>query len=260
MRSPLLYVRQLAPVPKYYVTPQELLRAFPKGIRGSSITLRQKKTAQQYNGTPLTLTLDSAPVDGDLLVLLFSSNSTPAATTVGSITQTGATWVLAGRVGAAKDAEMWYALGVSGAGTTVTINITVGGNTTYGELATVLDYAGPNIFDAFTTVDGAQTADAGMAAFPNEVVVALLSSDAAQPTSVGNGYTMQEQQYITWIYQSVADKIITSAEEITTTFVGGANALEMVIGSFAYGSVSKNNVLLLPYVRTTGSQALEGNH
>src|SRR5439155_25362197 len=69
----------------------------------------------------------SAPTDGNTLVAVISTRSTNV-DAVSSISQSGATWSkVASTTGTAGvTTEIWYAPNVSGAGTTVTINVSGG--------------------------------------------------------------------------------------------------------------------------------------
>ena len=66
----------------------------------------------------------ATPANGNTLIAVISTRGTSAGR-VSSITQTGATWTRASQAANANGTttEIWYAPGVSGAGTTVTINL-----------------------------------------------------------------------------------------------------------------------------------------
>lgn len=76
------------------------------------------------------MTYGSTPTNGNFLVAVISTKRTSSPVT--SITQTGATWALAvskvgTTLGANNTTDIWYAENVSGAATTVTVNL--GGST-----------------------------------------------------------------------------------------------------------------------------------
>lgn len=88
-----------------------------------AITVINPTSANAWtSGTTITVTVP-APTDGNTLVVQFGATVTTSPT-VSSITQTGATWSRAsGATNTLRNTETWIAPNVSGAGTTVTINL-----------------------------------------------------------------------------------------------------------------------------------------
>jgi hypothetical protein len=97
----------------------------------------------------ITVTMNSTPVDGDLLVACVgSSNNVGAYCTVSSITQTNVNWSTDGagmqtqsQYSSAKlDTEIW--IGIVGSGASKTITITLSGAPVNGGVADVCEYSG----------------------------------------------------------------------------------------------------------------------
>ncbi|MFT3681079.1 MAG: YDG domain-containing protein [Ferruginibacter sp.] len=95
-------------------------------------------TNSTVSGTSFNVTV-SAPTNGNTMVAVIVTSGTTT-NRISSITQTGATWVKAANVANTNgvETEIWYAPGVSGAGTTVTVN----GATTLKMGAVVMEYSG----------------------------------------------------------------------------------------------------------------------
>lgn len=95
-----------------------------------AITQVQSTTATTTAGTTIAVTYGSSPTNGNFLVCVIATKRTSSP--VSSISQTGATWVQAVGVigttlGANNTTDIWYAENISGASTSVTVNL--GGST-----------------------------------------------------------------------------------------------------------------------------------
>src|SRR5690349_21227940 len=77
-------------------------------------------TGAWSSGTSFSVTI-TAPTNGNCLVLFYCSAT--IGVTISNISQTGATWVQGKGSNTDRECEIWYALNVSGAGTTVTVNL-----------------------------------------------------------------------------------------------------------------------------------------
>ncbi|MCL4786976.1 MAG: hypothetical protein KJ070_09330, partial [Verrucomicrobia bacterium] len=89
-------------------------------------------------GTSFNVTV-STPTNGNTMVAVISTSGATS-DRVSSITQTGASWLRAAQsANAGTTTEIWYAPNVSGAGTTVTVNLTATG---YKAAAVVMEYSG----------------------------------------------------------------------------------------------------------------------
>lgn len=77
-------------------------------------------TGSWSSGTSYTVTV-TAPTNGNMQVLFAQGTAQ-----ITSITQTGATWLNAITQVSGKICEIWYSLNVSGAGTTITVNLGAG--------------------------------------------------------------------------------------------------------------------------------------
>ncbi len=86
----------------------------------------------------ISVTMSTAPVNGNSLIAVISTRSTTA-NTVTSITQTGATWTRATQATNANGTttEIWFAPNVSGAATAITIN-----QSSFRSAAVVIEYNG----------------------------------------------------------------------------------------------------------------------
>jgi hypothetical protein len=77
-------------------------------------------TAAWSTGSTIPFTV-SAPTNGNCLTICFGSVASTI--TISSISQTGAVWQKLKGSAVSRGAEIWYALNVSGAGTSVTVNL-----------------------------------------------------------------------------------------------------------------------------------------
>lgn len=95
-----------------------------ESANAAGITRIQSATGSNGGATTITATLGSAPTNGNALVAVVGTRGTSANRVTG-ITQTGVTWVKA--IGAANASgtttDIWYALNVSGAATSLTVNL-----------------------------------------------------------------------------------------------------------------------------------------
>ena len=87
------------------------------------ISLVQQATGSWSSGTTYTVTLSTAPTNGNVVVLGQGVSGTSANNTISSISQTGVTWHKATSSHTNDDSEIWYGEVGSGASTTVTVTL-----------------------------------------------------------------------------------------------------------------------------------------
>lgn len=144
----------------------------------------------------ISVTMSTAPVNGNSLIAVISTRSTTA-NTVNSITQTGATWT---RVTQATNAngtttEIWFAPNVSGSATAITIN-----QSSFRSVAVVIEYNGILTASALdktaNTTDNSTTASTGTTpttSQANELLIGgigLVSSTYTLGTIIGSFTTV----------------------------------------------------------------------
>ena len=190
-------------------------------IRGATgITRGQVASGTWSSGSSFPVTLGSAPTDTDTLIIVVATRYS-SAVTVSSITQTGASWSLAKAqqiyfLGAYYgDCEVWYAPNVSGAGTTITVNLSGSSLNSaaavvseYGGLASApLDKTASNSAASGTALDSGTTATTTLA---QELWVGGFG-DFTNPVTISaatNGF--QITKTITLFGTTICDKIVSS--------------------------------------------------
>ncbi len=157
-----------------------------------SISLVQQATGAWASGTTYTVTLSTAPVNGNALALCHGGSVT--GTTIVSISQTGATWVKGTSVATNRETEIWYALNVSGAGTVITV--TLSSSSAGAASANAQEYSGVDTASALSgtsTGNGNSTTPATGSATPTagRAAVAIASTRVGGTLSAGpsNGFT-----------------------------------------------------------------------
>ncbi len=112
-----------------------------------SITLVQsnaKGTAAIASGT-FTVTLQQAPVNGNLLILCFAGQGSTAVPYITGISQTNVTWTsqeVCPDSNIYQDTEIWVGVVSASAGTVITITVAGGTGGMYGEIADVCEWSG----------------------------------------------------------------------------------------------------------------------
>lgn len=106
---------------------QPIIAVFFLFVSSSIVAQTRIQSATGNTGTnavtSFTVTLGSAPTNGNTLIAVISGR-TATANNISSISQTGATWTRAVSVAntVTSNTEIWYTTALSGAGTTITIN------------------------------------------------------------------------------------------------------------------------------------------
>jgi hypothetical protein len=170
------------------------------GGGGSPTLVQNTAVAGASAATTLTVTLGSAPTNGNTLIAVITAAGQYEVTgQVSGISETGATWTKAVAQGSqgACDTEIWYANNVSGASTTITITQAASGYMSavvaeYSGLATsgVLDKTASNYNSGSSTGDTGTTATTSQA---NELWIGGIGYDSyatSQLSSPTNGFTV----------------------------------------------------------------------
>lgn len=98
------------------------------------------------NTSSITITLDSAPINGNALVAVITNEDISSLCTVSSISQSGVTWTkqesnsLEVPAGLFHDIEIWF--GVVGSGASSSLTVTLSEVPEYGAVANVCEYSG----------------------------------------------------------------------------------------------------------------------
>jgi len=125
-----------------------------------AITRVQFKSGTGASVTSLAVTPDTAPANGNLMVIGIAYSSATASK-VTSITQTNATWTRAiqknNSLGAAVSADLWYSENAASAGTTITINL----GSSLNIAATYLEYSGCAASGSLDKTASAEEYDSG---------------------------------------------------------------------------------------------------
>lgn len=189
-----------------------------------AITRAQSTTATTTAGTTIAVTYGSGPTNGNFLVAVISTKRTSSPVT--SITQTGATWVLAisktgTTLGANNTTDIWYAENVSGAATTVTVNL--GGSTNascvfaeYSGLATAstLDQTASDADDYGTRNNGSGTTATTSQA--SELWIGGITDNTGSTwTSTGGGFTK--------VAEALGTLVCTAFDEFIASSTGTAS-------------------------------------
>ena len=101
-------------------------------------------TAVIASGT-FTVTLQQAPVSGNLLILCFAGQGSTAVPYITGISQTNVTWTsqkVCPDSNIYQDTEIWAGVVSASAGTVITVTVAGGTGGMYGEIADVFEYSG----------------------------------------------------------------------------------------------------------------------
>ncbi|MFZ4582486.1 MAG: beta strand repeat-containing protein, partial [Paludibacter sp.] len=175
--------------------------------------------------TTFNVTLGTAPINGNTLIAIISTQST-ATNTITSITQTGATWTRAisstGNATNATTTEIWYTTALSGGATTLTIN-----QSTSRSAAVIIEYEGllygapldvaASNFNA-TTSTTASTGTTATYNYPNALLIGGIGLKSSS-------YTLSA---ITNTFTAVANASSTNS---TTTRNAKIYALEKIVST-----------------------------
>lgn len=179
-------------------------------------------------GTSLVLQLNQVPVNGNSEIMSIGT-SAPGTGAVTSIVQTGATWTSAVQTSnPGVETEIWYAEGVSGASTTITINT----GSTFTIDVVVAEYSGLKTSGSFdvsassfgslstgspfsgTTATTAQSNELWFASLTHQTTVSTGSSDF---TSFTNSFSLVGQTTTGILKNGAAERIVSSAGTASTT-------------------------------------------
>jgi hypothetical protein len=164
-----------------------MLLLHSSGVTNAALSRANSTTCSNAGATTVSCTV-TTPTNGNALIAVVGVRDSA---TVSSISQTGATWVLARRsTNTTTSVEIWYALNVSGAGTGVTVNLSASAKAS----AVIGEYADVELTGAFdvsainsgtgTTVTSGTTATTAIA---NQVwiggFVNINTSTYASPTN-----------------------------------------------------------------------------
>lgn len=199
-----------------------------------AVIIRVQSTHVTYAiaATSQSITLGASPTNGNALILTNGGNGDTGTSggAISSISQTGATWVKA--VGINYDdatrisnAEIWYALNVSGAGTGITVNFPSGGEggvlcvAEYSGIAasSALDKTATNHAASGTSTDTGTTATTSQA---NQLWVGSLGNPQISPHSYSsptNSFTIIEQGDVNYGMGAFLEKIVTSTGAANTS-------------------------------------------
>lgn len=119
-------------------------------VHAQTITLVSQGASGYAQGSGIiasgtfTVTLQQAPVSGNLLILNFNGGASGANPTISGITQTNVAWsvAIAEDSGVAPDSEIWKGAVSASAGTVITVTVAGGTGTWYYELADVCEWSG----------------------------------------------------------------------------------------------------------------------
>ena len=164
-----------------------------------AISRVQFKSNTGTSVTSLAITPDSAPTNGNLMVLTIAYNS-GTSNRVSSITQTNATWsraVQKNSTGFAISSDIWYSENAASAGGTVTINLASAVNiaATYVEYSGILtssslDQVGSNEGDSTNFGSGMQTGTTPTTTKSEELCIGCVCIDVeSDTTSPTNSFT-----------------------------------------------------------------------
>jgi hypothetical protein len=197
-----------------------------------AIALVNQTSAVWSTGNSIVVTVP-APTNGNaLFILLGSANTSP---TISSISQTGATWVQAQGSYTNRGADIWYALNVSSAGTTVTVNLSGAGASTisvvYGEFSGIatsaaLDAKGANTGNSTAPTTATITPISGK----NALILAAMRPGGAISAGPTNSFTSM----------SVPDTrtrgayllVPSTSGTYSTAYTAGSGAWETSIATF----------------------------
>lgn len=191
-----------------------------------AISRIQSTTATTTAGSTIAVTYGSSPTNGNFLVATISTKRTTSPVT--SITQTGATWVLAisivgTTIGANNTTDIWYAENISGASTSVTVNL--GGSTNascvfaeYSGLATssTLDQTASDADDYGTRTNTTGTTSTTTKA--NELWIGGITDNTGSAwIGAGGGFTKVAESLGTLVCTAFDELIVSSTGTAVTS-------------------------------------------
>lgn len=154
------------------------------------------------SGSTITITQTSTPTNGNMNILTVGIFDSPSPPTVSSISQTGVTWTRATKhTEGNEDSEIWVGVIGSGAGTSITINLSASLGSTWGVgIADVCEWSGvtstvdqtaPNYHNGSYAVDSGTTATT---TYADELWIASLyaasNGGALTESNQTNGFTL----------------------------------------------------------------------
>ena len=221
--------------------------------------IQQANGSRTCAGTTYVITLGSAPTNGNSIILV-STNLT-AGKSISSISQTGATWVLAKKHSDAAsglglgNAEIWYANNVIGASTSITVTMSATGVVSFG---TAVEYSGlvtSSVLDLTSGNDGTtnpfSSGNISNTAQANELVVTGFfvegSSIVAGDFSPGTGFTNINESTENSAYVEAFDHQILSsisAPDDAASYSGTTTTWSEVLATFKGAVVATSNYSL----------------
>lgn len=196
----------------------------------------QIATGTATAATSISITMGSSPTNGNFLVIGCGLTGT-VANQISSISQTGATWVMAVStaiaLGAGVDNEIWYAANVSSASTAITVNLSLSLSgachaVEYSGIRTIspLDKtASATDSDAISGGNGTepQTGTTATTSIPNELWFGSINNSASTTTGAPtNSFSYIAQASVAGSFQSSLQKIVSAnGTAQTTTSWGG---------------------------------------
>jgi hypothetical protein len=213
-------------------------------------------------GTTLAVTWSSTPTNGNLLTCYFGNSGGVNPPAISSITHTGATWQVAQKSATARDAEIWYAMNVSGASTSMTINLDHAIASVNAQAAACQEWSGvatSSALDAKSPATGTSTTPTSASITPtsslNELLIASTgrlgqnkSAGCASPFTDLTDASSGGATRTFGCYQVVAS---TSGAYSTSWTLAGSSTWDVSIASFkaAAGTTASPNRMLLLGVR-----------
>lgn len=212
--------------------------------------------------TSITISFGSAPTDGNSLVMALWAGSYNNSVT--SITQTGATWTKSVALNNGEGIEIWSATNISGAASSLTINIGVGGlaNTAVfisewsgGATSGFLDKTATNFLNNNGTNDTLDSGTTATTTQNNELWLAVLGVGGVSNTissSPSNGFTQLDQQvYSAGVFATGAYyKIVSATGAANTTVTTTGTVQNWTAGIATYKAATANTQV--PQLMMTG--------
>lgn len=220
------------------------------------------------SGSSFTVTLANAPTDGNSLVMTMSGANTGGLIIISNVSETGATWTkqtsqsLSEPASYYLETEIWVASNVSGAGTTITINLS--GTPNKYQTANICEYSGltnSGVLDKTASGSGgpATTSDSGTTATTsqtNELWVASIATNIAPQSSPTNSFTLLDGTALATPTNAYLEKLVGSIGAANTgttmtndyyvgviaTFKGAATSQYLKATNFAFSLPSYGTV------------------
>jgi len=216
--------------------------------------LRQSASNTATSGTSLTITLGSATVAGNCLIIKVSASQGTTNPTVSTITLGGSSTNLVkavqNNVAGFFDTEIWAIWNIAGGQTSVVVTFTAGSGTGQGNLAYAEEWTGllntGSPVDVFNSGDATSTAfssgSSGTLSQASEMIagVATVGSSTATITGPSSPWTNQSQLSVTNLTMQAGYQVVSSTA--AQTYSGTISA-----------SVSWNTAIATFKAGTTGS-------